>query len=126
MPEKFILDLGDWPIATCLSPCSPHAVQKAHEDPCLPQDSSDRSSQMYTEEAAHVSESTEAREFQQEVLTWLSVLRIVQQQQGEWLTALPTRRSVKETDKAPGVVVGYKYGPAQANRWLVGQCQHPC
>ncbi|XP_054926172.1 uncharacterized protein [Dermacentor andersoni] len=67
----------------------------------------DWSSQMCTEEAAHVSDSTEAREFQHEVLTRLSVLGIVQQQQGEWLTALPTRCSVKETDKAPEVVVGY-------------------
>ncbi|XP_054926174.1 uncharacterized protein [Dermacentor andersoni] len=42
----------------------------------------DWSSQMCTEEAAHVSDSTEAREFQHEVLTRLSVLGIVQQQQG--------------------------------------------
>ncbi|KAL1436886.1 hypothetical protein MTO96_049282 [Rhipicephalus appendiculatus] len=45
-------------------------------------------------------------EFQREVLTRLSVLRIVQQQHGELLTALTTRHTMKDTDKGPAVIVG--------------------
>ncbi|XP_037561639.2 uncharacterized protein LOC119440843 [Dermacentor silvarum] len=50
--------------------------------------------------------SAQHKEFQREVLTRLSVLRIVQQQQGELLTALTTRCTVKQSDNAPQVVVG--------------------